>query len=100
FPTANLEGTRTVVPGEGVYACRALHEGQAWPAAVNVGPNPTFGEGARKIEAHLVGFASDLYGAPLALDFIERLRGIRPFGSAEELAAQLRRDVDEAKEMA
>jgi FAD synthase len=48
FPTANLDGIRTLIPGNGVYAVRATHAGKSWPAAANVGPNPTFGEHARK----------------------------------------------------
>ncbi len=100
FPTANLERWATVVPGDGVYAARALLEGGAWPAAVNVGPNPTFGEQARKVEAHLVGFAGDLYGAPIALDFVARLRDTRKFAGPAELVEQLRLDVEQARRRA
>jgi len=42
FPTANLTGMETVVPGDGVYAVRAHVEGTVWPGAANIGPNPTF----------------------------------------------------------
>src|SRR5262245_14839442 len=98
FPTANLEGVTTVVPAEGVYAARAVPEaGKAWPAAVNVGPAPTFGESARKIEAHLIGYEGDLYGRPLALDFVARLRDTRPFAGPAELVEQLGRDVEQAR---
>ncbi|MGL4553395.1 MAG: riboflavin biosynthesis protein RibF [Gemmataceae bacterium] len=96
FPTANLGDVRTVVPGEGVYAARALGR----PAAVNVGPNPTFGGHVPKIEAHLIGFDGDLYGRPLTLEFVSRLRDTRRFGSVEELRAQLARDVARAAEEA
>jgi riboflavin kinase/FMN adenylyltransferase len=98
FPTANLEQASTLVPGDGVYAARAHDDsGAAWPAAVNVGPNPTFGEGARKIEAHLLGFSGDLYGRPLSLDFLHRLRDTRPFAGVAELVAQLHQDIDEGR---
>jgi riboflavin kinase/FMN adenylyltransferase len=100
FPTANLEQVETLVPAEGVYAARAHQGGTAWPVAVNIGPNPTFGEQARKIEAHLIGFSGDLYGRPLALDFLERLRDTRPFANPAELVRQLRADVDEARRIA
>jgi riboflavin kinase/FMN adenylyltransferase len=96
FPTANLEQIETLVPGNGVYAVRALHQGGAGPGAANVGPNPTFGEQARKVEVHLIGFQGDLYGQPLAVDFVERLRDTRPFAGVEELVAQLRKDVEQA----
>jgi riboflavin kinase/FMN adenylyltransferase len=97
FPTANLTSMQTLVPGDGVYAARARHGGAAWPAAVNVGPNPTFGENARKVEVHLIGFQGDLYGRPLAVDFVRRLRDTRPFANVAELVGQLRRDVEAAR---
>jgi riboflavin kinase/FMN adenylyltransferase len=100
FPTANLEGVETVLPGDGVYAVRARHAGRTWPGAANLGSNPTFGEGARKVEVHLIGFHGDLYGESLAVDFIERLRDTRPFRGVGELVAQLRRDIEEARRVA
>jgi riboflavin kinase/FMN adenylyltransferase len=100
FPTANLERLRNLAPGDGVYAVRTLWGTTPWAGAANVGPNPTFGESARKVEVHLIGFQDDLYNQPLAVDFIERLRDTRPFGSVEELVEQLRRDVDKAREVA
>src|SRR5437870_8215282 len=100
FPTANLGDVRTVLPGNGVYAARATVDGKLWPAAANVGPNPTFGEDARKIEAHLIGFSGDLYSRPMAADFVARLRGLQTFAGPEALAEQLRRDVAEARRLA
>ena len=96
FPTANLDQPRTLVPGDGVYAARPHDDsGAAWPAAVNVGANPTFGEGSRKIEAHLLGFIGDLYGRTLTLDFLHRLRDTRPFNGVTELVEQLHKDIDD-----
>ncbi|MGH7168665.1 MAG: bifunctional riboflavin kinase/FAD synthetase [Gemmataceae bacterium] len=100
FPTANLEQMRTLVPGEGVYAVRVPHEGKIWLGAANIGPNPTFGENARKVEIHLIGFQGDLYGQPLAVDFVERLRDTRSFKSVAELIEQLRRDIEQARRIA
>ncbi len=100
FPTANLEQVRTLIPGDGVYAVRVPHEGKKWPGAANVGPNPTFGENARKVEIHLIGFQGDLYGKPLAVDFLERLRDTLPFKNITELVEQLRRDIDQARRIA
>jgi riboflavin kinase/FMN adenylyltransferase len=97
FPTANLGEVSTVLPGNGVYAVRALVDGQSHPAAANIGPNPTFGEEAQKIEVHLIGFSGDLYGRSLAVEFITRLRDTRPFAGVNELVEQLKRDVEEAK---
>jgi riboflavin kinase / FMN adenylyltransferase len=69
-----------------------------WPGAANVGPNPTFGENARKVEVHLIGFQGDLYGQALAVDFIRRLRDTRPFKGADDLVRQLRQDVAQARQ--
>ena len=56
YPTANMDRVDTLLPGEGVYAARA-HAEQSWyAAAVSLGPNSTFGEGERKVEAYLIGF--------------------------------------------
>jgi riboflavin kinase/FMN adenylyltransferase len=97
FPTANLGEVPTVLPGNGVYAVRAAVEGTMWPAAANVGPNPTFGEDGRKVEVHLIGFSGDVYGKPMAAEFVARLRDTRPFNGVEELVAQLRTDVEAAR---
>jgi riboflavin kinase / FMN adenylyltransferase len=100
FPTANLEDVQTLVPAEGVYAVRALLDGKSYGGAANIGPNPTFGEQARKLEVHLIDFDGDLYGRTLAVDFLARLRETRKFDSVDELRAQLQRDIGAARRMA
>ena len=100
FPTANIEAVDTLLPAQGVYAGRAFVDDQVWPAAINIGSNPTFGEQALKVEAHLIGFTNTLYGKPLEVDFLERLRDIRPFPSVEDLKQQLLRDVEETRVLA
>jgi len=93
FPTLNLGAVRTLLPAEGVYAGRGRTPAGDFPAAINLGPNPTFGESARKFEAHLVGFSGDLYDQSVTIEFLTRLRATRPFASKDELVAQLGRDV-------
>lgn len=100
FPTANLEGVETLLPADGVYAGVAHREGRGFPAAINVGHNPTFGQTVRKLEVHLVGFAGDLYGQTLEVDFLERLRDVARFDSADELQKQLARDVQRVEALA
>ena len=96
FPTINLAGVDTLVPAEGVYAGLAWigDEERPWPAACNIGPNPTFGDEAKKIEAHLIGFSGDLYGRAVELDFVERLRPTRKFAGRDELLEQIQADVE------
>jgi riboflavin kinase/FMN adenylyltransferase len=99
FPTANLVEIDTLIPADGVYAARAFVDGlgPAYPAACNIGPNPTFGERGRKVEAHLLGFSGDLYHRRVELDFLERLRDTRRFSGPDELLRQVRADIEEAR---
>ncbi len=87
FPTANvLCDPCDRLPSQGVYACYVTCDDQAWPAAVNVGKPPTFtDDDVAFLEANLVGFEGDLYGADVAVSFVAWLRASRCFDSIEEL---------------
>jgi riboflavin kinase / FMN adenylyltransferase len=103
YPTANLvPRDGYVVPGHGVYACRAHTAGGAvHVAATNVGVRPMFDTGRGElIEAFLVDFAGDLYGQPLRVEFLKRLRGEKRFASVEDLVEQMGRDVEQARAIA
>ena len=103
FPTANLlPADGYVTPGHGVYACRAtLADGTTYTAATNVGVRPMFVTGRGElIEAYLLDFDGDIYGQPLRLEFLKRLRGEKRFASVEALVDQMGRDVDEARALA
>lgn len=100
FPTANVEGIDTLLPARGVYGGLAVLGHERLPAAINVGPSPTFGDTATKVEVHVIDHDEPLYGKPLEVDFLVRLREIRPFASAGELVTQLREDVRRAGEAA
>lgn len=93
FPTANLERVDTLLPAEGIYAGRAWVEGNVWPAAMNIGPNPTFDEQQFKVEAYLIGFDADIYDQTIEIDFLERLRDIERFESVDQLTAKMNLDV-------
>jgi riboflavin kinase / FMN adenylyltransferase len=97
FPTANLvPDERFVYPGHGVYACVAEVDGERRPAAVNVGVRPTFVTGrGMLVEAFLLDFDADIYGAELRLDFLRRLRGERRFETVEALVEQMHADVEQ-----
>lgn len=99
FPTANLAPTPTLVPGDGVYAVLATCKQQVYLAAANVGPAPTFGVEARKIEVHLLDFHGDLYGATLQVDFVRKLREVRQFSGLDALREQLQQDIQQAREV-
>jgi riboflavin kinase/FMN adenylyltransferase len=103
FPTANLlPRDGYVVPGHGVYACRArTADGVVHVAATNVGVRPMFVTGRGElIEAFLVDFDGDLYGTQLRVEFLKRLRGEKRFESVEALVEQMHLDVEEARAIA
>jgi riboflavin kinase/FMN adenylyltransferase len=98
FPTANLAvPPRMLLPGEGVYAGRAYLGGGSFPAAINIGTNPTFGGEPLHAEAFLLDFDGDLIGQPLALEFWERLRNETRFDSSEDLTRQIKEDVERTR---
>jgi riboflavin kinase/FMN adenylyltransferase len=99
-PTANLQPDNEVVAGPGVYAGRCrLPDGEERVAVANVGWRPTFGSGGLTTEAHLLDFEGDLYSARVRLSFEQRLRDERRFDSIEALVAQIRKDVERAREL-
>jgi riboflavin kinase / FMN adenylyltransferase len=97
IPTANIvPDDQLVTPGHGVYAAWA----HGVPAAVNVGVRPTFESGrGLLVEAHLIGFDGDLYGETLRIAFLERMRGEKRFESVGELVDQMRRDIEQARQI-
>jgi len=99
FPTANVDAVDTLLPGPGVYAGRAWSGGQPYAAAVNIGPNPTFGENLLKVEAHLLDCHLHLYGTALEVDFLARLRDIQTFSGVPALQSQLAQDVQATRQI-
>lgn len=95
FPTANIvPDDELVIPGHGVYAAFA----NGHPAAVNVGVRPTFETGRGVlIETYLIDHDEDLYGKILRVAFVGRLRGEKRFEGVEDLIAQMRLDVEDAR---
>jgi riboflavin kinase/FMN adenylyltransferase len=93
-PTVNLEPPpgRKLLPPDGVYAAWVTGEGVDHGAMLNLGARPTFGETVRVLEAHLFGFAGDLYGQMLTVGFLARLRDVQRFGSVDALTEQLEAD--------
>ena len=101
IPTANLDVPDGIaLPADGVYAGHLTDEldGVERPAAVSVGTNPQFGTD-RRVEAHVLDFDGDLYGHRVSVDVTHRLRGQATFADVEELAAQIRADVDQTRRL-
>jgi len=110
FPTANLGPTGQIMPAEGVYAgfvdtadseeqvCTAK---QKIPAAFSIGRSTTYGPDNRlTVEAHLLTEnVGDLLGKWMAMGFVKRLRSQIKFDSEKELADQIAKDCEKAKEI-
>jgi riboflavin kinase/FMN adenylyltransferase len=100
FATANV-ATAALLPANGVYVVRAAvgTGGEVHGGVCNVGVKPTVEAGAAVVaEAHLLDFdGRDLYGEPIRLAFLERLREERRFPSVDALRAQIARDVERAR---
>ena len=93
IPTANLRCADQLVPADGVYAGRCTLDGACYAAAISIGTNPTFNGTRRQVEAHLVGFAGDLYGRTIAIEFLDWVRDQARFRSVEALKGQIARDI-------
>lgn len=103
FPTANLAvPPYLAVPADGVYAgwlTRQDEEARTpLPAAISVGTNPTFDGSQRRVEAYVLDRTDlELYGVPVAIDFLARLRGQVRFTSVDDLITQMWVDVEETR---
>jgi len=93
FPTANLHTENELLPPNGVYATTTTIDGVVRASLTNVGVRPTFGDSAKPIiEAYVLGFDGDLYGRPLRLGFVQRLRDERKFEDVDALRTQMEAD--------
>lgn len=99
FPTANLSAIATLLPPDGVYAGRTQLNGRWYAVATHIGPNRTFGETNRQVEAHLLDFSGDLYGTTVRLDLLERVRDSARFESSDSLVSQMRQDCEHVREV-
>ena len=110
FPTANLvPDPEQALPPDGVYSTRAFVSERsigvrkadnetAYPAVTNIGVRPTFGEGKRVVEVHILDFEErELYGNEIRIELAHWLRGEVKFSGADELKAQMQRDVEQAR---
>ena len=99
FPTANLRTwPRLLLPGQGIYAAVAEHDGRRYRAAVDVGTNPTFGVEPLHVEAFLLDYEGDeIRGESLAIEFWERLRDEVWYPSVDELVTAIAADVERTR---
>jgi riboflavin kinase/FMN adenylyltransferase len=96
-PTANIAySQQKMIPARGIYACWAYLNDTKYPAAINIGINPTFtpDKETPNVEAHLLDFRREIYGEDVRLEFVERLRDELRFNSVAVLLEQIWKDVE------
>jgi riboflavin kinase/FMN adenylyltransferase len=99
FPTANLTLYDELCPKTGVYAVTVEHDGTRYKGVANIGYSPTFRNGQFGVEAHIFDFDKTIYDQPIRLNFVHRLRDEKKFSGPESLAAQIKQDIEKAREL-
>ena len=98
FPTANLElRAEQALPGDGVYATISHVDHHLMPSVTNIGVRPTFDDGKHLVETYIFDYEGDLLGQKFTIDFVDKIRDEKRFDSKQELKAQIRRDVEQAR---
>lgn len=97
-PTANLRIPAGIIcPRHGVYACRALVDGESFAAVTNIGTRPTVHGTHVTVEPWLLDFSGDLYGKSITLEFHKFLRLEQKFATLEELRTEIRKNADQTR---
>ncbi len=99
IPTANILPENDLLPASGIYAVVAHRGKEVLPGVANIGTCPTFDGQELTLEVHIFDFSGELYGEKLDVEFIARLREERRFPSIEALAAQIRADIEAARQV-
>lgn len=99
FPTANIQIDDELCPRQGVYAVTVEIEQGTLMGVANIGYSPTFDDYLFTVEVHILDFEGDLYGKPIRVNFIERIRDEKKFSGIDELAAQIGRDVETGRKV-
>ncbi len=98
FPTANLPLKRKKSPVWGVLAVR-VHgiENDALPAVASLGTRPTVNGVEPLLEVHVFDFKGDLYGMPIEVEFVRKLRDEEKFPSLDAMVQQMNVDAAQAR---
>jgi riboflavin kinase/FMN adenylyltransferase len=96
YPTANILSPNEILP-PGIFVTLLEWEGRRYPSVTSVGIRPTFGKRALTVECHLLDFHRDLYGSPVRLSFLRKLREERKYRDAEVLRGRIAADADAAR---
>ncbi|MFN8673395.1 MAG: bifunctional riboflavin kinase/FAD synthetase [Candidatus Sericytochromatia bacterium] len=100
IPTANLAvNGRKLVPKISVYSCSIRIRNKEYNGVVNIGKRPTFDNGLRSIEAHILNFDDDIYDEQIEISLKTRIRDEKKFDSFEELKNQIHKDIEDSRKL-
>ena len=101
FPTANIQLKHNRPPLLGIFAVEVYGlNGEPLPGAASLGKRPTVKnpDAVPVLEVHLFDFNAEIYGRRVRVDFLHKLRDEEKYPDLDSLVAQIRRDVDNAKQ--
>ena len=101
FPTANIQLKHNRPPLLGIFAVEVYGlNGEPLPGAASLGKRPTVKnpDAVPVLEVHLFDFNTEIYGRRVRVDFLHKLRDEEKYPDLDSLVAQIRRDVDNAKQ--
>ncbi|MGL4637400.1 MAG: bifunctional riboflavin kinase/FAD synthetase [Beijerinckiaceae bacterium] len=97
YPTANLHLDPAVTLKHGIYAVRAIINGNPHAAIASFGSRPTFDNGAPKLEVHVFDYSADLYDQEIEIKFVGYIRPELKFDGIEALIKQMDADSLQAR---
>ncbi|MBI4826964.1 MAG: bifunctional riboflavin kinase/FAD synthetase [Nitrospirae bacterium] len=97
IPTANISTSNELLPMDGVYAVKVKLDKKSFGGAANIGFNPTFMQMKPSFEVHIFDFDDEIVGRDIKVEFIKRIRDEKKFSGFEELAEQMRIDIEEIR---
>jgi len=98
FPTLNLKSEQELLPAQGVYVTRTRIDGESKTrrSVTNIGMRPTFNGSGVTVETHLLNFSEEIAPKRIEVHFWKRLRSETKFNGADELRAQISKDIANA----
>jgi len=100
FPTANLRLMRRKSPVWGISAVRVFGiDAEPLPGVASLGTRPTVNGVEPLLEVHVFDFSGDLYGRPIAVEFVAKLRDEVKFDSLDAMMVQMNIDGAQAREL-
>ena len=102
FPTANIDPHHEVLPPPGVYAVEVILGTKRLRGVCNIGFRPAFARRRAsdtdlRVEVHIFDFKKNIYGRFLEVQFVKYMRPEKRFTGPETLAAQIKKDVQTAR---